>query len=79
MKPENADFHEEFMQSMTYFTKHSLDEGGQVTLKDVYDWSKVGVVMDVGGARGELLSRCMLYAGEKARGVLLDRPLVIER
>ncbi|GAQ85000.1 O-methyltransferase family protein [Klebsormidium nitens] len=76
-KPENAAFHEEFMQSMTYFTKHSLDEGGQVTLKDVYDWSQVGTVMDVGGARGELLSRCMLYAGEKARGVLLDRPFVV--
>ncbi len=37
------------------------------------------VIMDVGGGRGELLARCMLYAGHESRGVLFDRPWVLDR
>lgn len=35
--------------------------------------------MDVGGGRGELLARCMLYAGHESRGVLFDRQWVLDR
>lgn len=63
---------------MTYFTQHSL-EGGQYTLRSAFDWSRTRVVMDVGGGQGELLSRAMLYAGNQCKGVLLDRPHVLDR
>ena len=74
----NANFAEEFNKSMTYFTQHSL-EGGQHTLRSAFDWSRTRVVMDVGGGQGELLSRAMLYAGDQCKGVLLDRPHVLDR
>lgn len=35
--------------------------------------------MDVGGGHGELLSRCMSYAGPSCQGLLLDREYVINR
>jgi hypothetical protein len=35
--------------------------------------------MDVGGGRGELLARCMLYAGHESKGVLFDRQWVLDR
>ena len=50
-----------------------------MSLKEAYDWGAARCVMDVGGGRGELLSRCMLYAGEQCRGVLMDRPWVLDR
>jgi hypothetical protein len=74
----NEAFADDFQQAMTYFTKLSL-RGGEVGLKEAYDWGKAACVMDVGGGRGELLSRCMLYAGERCKGVLLDRPWVLDR
>jgi hypothetical protein len=37
------------------------------------------VIMDVGGGRGELLARCMLYAGHESKGVLFDRQWVLDR
>ena len=74
----NTNFAEEFNKSMTYFTQHSL-EGGQHSLRSAFDWSRTQVVMDVGGGQGELLSRAMLYAGNQCRGVLLDRPHVLDR
>ena len=37
------------------------------------------VLMDVGGGRGELLSRAMAYAGSHSKGVLLDRQWVLDR
>lgn len=39
----------------------------------------VQVIMDVGGGRGELLARCMLYAGHESKGVLFDRQWVLDR
>lgn len=74
---ENAEFGAEFMQSMTYFTQHSL-QGGTQSLRDAYDWKSAKCIMDVGGGRGELLSNCMSWAGPKVKGVLFDRPFVIE-
>ncbi|KAL3132215.1 hypothetical protein ABBQ32_008805 [Trebouxia sp. C0010 RCD-2024] len=76
-RPENAEFGAEFMQSMTYFTQHSL-QGGIQSLRDAYDWKSAKCIMDVGGGRGELLSNCMSWAGPKVKGVLFDRPFVIE-
>ena len=74
----NEAFADDFQQAMTYFTKLSL-RGGDASLKEAYDWGRASCVMDVGGGRGELLSRCMLYAGEQCCGVLLDRPWVLDR
>jgi cyclopropane fatty-acyl-phospholipid synthase-like methyltransferase len=75
--PKNGAFATEFNKSMTYYTKHSL-RGGEFTLQNAFDWSKTKVVMDVGGGHGELLSHCMLYAGPESKGVLMDRPHVLE-
>ena len=66
------------LQAMTYFTKLSLI-GGEVPLESAYDWSSARCIMDVGGGRGEMLSRCMAAAGPAARGVLMDRPWVLDR
>ncbi len=76
-RQENAAFGAEFMQSMTYFTRHSL-QGGTQSLKDAYNWKGAKCIMDVGGGRGELLSNCMSWAGPDVKGVLFDRPFVIE-
>ena len=65
-------------QAMTYFTKLSLI-GGEVPLEAAYDWASARCIMDVGGGRGEMLSRCMAAAGPAARGVLMDRPWVLDR
>ena len=74
----NEAFADDFQQAMTYFTKLSL-RGGEVSLKDAFDWSQSRCVMDVGGGRGECLSHCMLHAGPQCRGVLMDRPWVLDR
>ncbi len=74
----NEAFADDFQQAMTYFTKLSL-RGGEVSLKDAFDWSKSQCVMDVGGGRGECLSHCILHAGPQCRGVLMDRPWVLDR
>lgn len=76
-KHDNAAFGEEFSHAMTYFTRHSL-QGGTHSLKDCYDWKGAKCIMDVGGGRGELLSSCMSWAGSDVKGVLFDRPFVIE-
>ena len=76
-KHDNAAFGEEFSHAMTYFTRHSL-QGGTQSLKDSYDWKGAKCIMDVGGGRGELLSSCMSWAGSDVKGVLFDRPFVIE-
>ena len=65
-------------QAMTYFTKLSLT-GGEVPLEAAYDWARARCIMDVGGGRGEMLSRCMAAAGRDVRGVLMDRPWVLDR
>ncbi|KAK9820356.1 hypothetical protein WJX72_009378 [[Myrmecia] bisecta] len=75
-RKENADFSAEFMKSMTYFTNLSL-KGGEVTLEAAYDWPACTSIMDVGGGRGELLSRCMSY-GRDCKGILFDRSYVID-
>lgn len=73
----NEAFADDFQQAMTYYTKQSL-VGGEVELQDAYDWRSAKVVCDVGGGRGELLARCMLYAGHESKGVLFDRPWVLD-
>ncbi|BDA43824.1 probable mitomycin biosynthesis 6-O-methyltransferase [Coccomyxa sp. Obi] len=73
----NEAFAEDFQQAMTYFTKLSL-RGGEVSLKDAFDWKTSKCIMDVGGGRGECLSHCMLHAGPGCRGVLMDRPWVLD-
>ena len=76
-KHDNAAFGEEFSHAMTYFTRHSL-QGGTLSLKDAYNWKGATCIMDVGGGRGELLSNCMAWASPSTKGVLFDRPFVIE-
>jgi hypothetical protein len=73
----NEAFADDFQNAMTYYTQQSL-MGGDVDLQDAYDWRSAKVVMDVGGGRGELLSRCMLYAGHESKGVLFDRQWVLD-
>lgn len=73
----NEAFAEDFQQAMTYYTKQSL-VAGEVDLQDAYDWRSAKVIMDVGGGRGELLARCMLYAGHESKGVLFDRQWVLD-
>lgn len=48
-------------------------------LQDAYDWAGARVILDVGGGRGELLSSAMSWAGPQAKGLLLDREMVIDR
>ncbi len=48
-------------------------------LEDAYEWSSARCIMDVGGGRGEMLSRCMACAGPDCRGILMDRPWVLDR
>jgi hypothetical protein len=73
----NEAFADDFQQAMTYYTKQSL-MGGEVPLKDAYDWSKSKCIMDIGGGRGEMLSRAMSHAGPDCKGVLMDRPWVLD-
>lgn len=51
----------------------------QVPLEDAYEWSSARCIMDVGGGRGEMLSRCMACAGPACQGILMDRPWVLDR
>ena len=51
----------------------------QVPLEGAYEWSSARCIMDVGGGRGEMLSRCMACAGPACRGILMDRPWVLDR
>ena len=71
-------FADDFQNAMTYFTKLSLT-GGSMPLKEAYPWTKARCIMDVGGGRGELLSCCMSYGSQDVRGVLMDRPWVLDR
>jgi hypothetical protein len=71
-----------------YFEKHPNEAriyGQAMTAKgvadvgavlDAYDFSRFGVIADVGGGRGHLL-RAVLDAAPGARGVLFDLPAVI--
>lgn len=74
---QNAAFGAEFMQSMTYFSKHCL-QGGDLNLKDAFPWGNSKCIMDVGGGRGELLSSAVSWGSDTCKGVLFDRPFVIE-
>ncbi len=53
--------------------------GAQVPLEDAFEWSGSRSIMDVGGGRGEMLARCMACAGPQCRGILMDRPWVLDR
>lgn len=76
-RDEHADFGAEFMQSMTYFSRHCL-QGGDLNLKDAFPWSKSKSMMDVGGGRGELLSSAVSWGSQDCKGLLFDRPFVIK-
>jgi hypothetical protein len=58
---------------------YEAEPGGEVPLEAAYDWSRARCIMDVGGGRGEMLSRCMAAAGREVRGVLMDRQWVLDR
>ncbi|MBV9281724.1 MAG: NUDIX domain-containing protein [Chloroflexi bacterium] len=49
----------------------------RVSVAEPYDFSGIGTLVDVGGGRGELL-RAILRANPSIRGVLFERPEVIE-
>jgi hypothetical protein len=70
-------FADDFQNAMTSFTRLSLT-GGEVPLKDAYDWSKSKCMMDVGGGRGEMLASCMSYGSDSVKGILMDRPWVLD-
>ncbi|KAK9836012.1 hypothetical protein WJX81_006289 [Elliptochloris bilobata] len=76
-EPGHEAFADDFQQAMTYFTKLSLT-GGEVALENAYEWGGARCIMDVGGGRGEMLSRCMACAGAACRGILMDRPWVLD-
>ena len=59
--------------------RSSAAMGPQVALEDAYEWSAARCIMDVGGGRGEMLSRGMACAGPACRGILMDRPWVLDR
>ena len=71
-------FADDFQNAMTSFTRLSLT-GGTVPLKEAYDWGSSKCMMDVGGGRGEMLSSCMSFGNSSVKGVLMDRPWVLDR
>ena len=48
------------------------------TVEAVYDFSRFSTIVDIGGGHGELLAR-MLDASPTAKGVLLERPGLVDR
>lgn len=70
-------FADDFQNAMTSFTRLSLT-GGTVPLKEAYDWGSSKCMMDVGGGRGEMLSSCMSFGNSSVKGVLMDRPWVLD-
>ncbi|HEY5847843.1 MAG TPA: methyltransferase [Microlunatus sp.] len=48
------------------------------TVDAVYDFSRFSTIVDIGGGHGELLAR-MLDASPTAKGVLLERPGLVDR
>lgn len=61
-----------FNNVMTLFTMHSAD-----AIAAAYDFSRFGTLVDVGGGEGVLLA-ALLERYPNARGILLDRPNVID-
>lgn len=64
---------EVFDAAMTSFTQHSVED-----IVADFDFSRFGVIADLGGGRGELLGR-LLDVVPGSRGILVDRPQVIDR
>jgi multifunctional cyclase/dehydratase/O-methyltransferase len=62
-----------FDSAMTTFTELSVEE-----IVSDYDFSRFGVIADLGGGRGQLLTT-VLAAHSEARGILFDRPQVIAK
>lgn len=60
-----------FINAMSFLTNHAVD-----ALLDVYDFSRFGTVMDVGGGQGGLIAQIVKRFG--CKGVLFDVPYVTE-
>jgi hypothetical protein len=68
--PETGALFDAFMARQTAAVAATLPSG--------YDFSGIGTLVDVGGGRGELLA-AILRAHPEMRGILFDRPQVVER
>lgn len=64
---------EVFDAAMTSFTQHSVDD-----IAADFDFSRFDVIADLGGGRGEFIGR-LLDTVPDVRGILIDRPQVIDR
>ncbi|AFZ29119.1 Quercetin 3-O-methyltransferase [Gloeocapsa sp. PCC 7428] len=60
-----------FIKAMSFLTDHAVD-----ALLDVFDFSRFGTVMDVGGGQGGLISKIVKRFG--CKGMLFDLPYVTE-
>lgn len=60
-----------FINAMSFLTNHAVD-----ALLDVYDFSRFGTVMDVGGGQGGLIARIVKRFG--CKGMLFEVPYVAE-
>lgn len=61
-----------FIKAMSFLTDHAVD-----ALLRVYDFSRFGTVMDVGGGQGGLIARIVKQFG--CRGLLFEVPYVAEK
>lgn len=68
--PERAEMFDTMMQAI-----HGTESSA---IADAYDFSAAGVVVDIGGGNGSMLNE-ILERNPNARGVLFDRPDVVER
>lgn len=60
-----------FINAMSFLTNHAVD-----ALLEVYDFSRFGTVMDVGGGQGGLIASIVKKFG--CKGILFDVPYVTE-
>ncbi len=60
-----------FINAMSFLTNHAVD-----ALLEVYDFSRFGTVMDVGGGQGGLIASIVKKSG--CKGMLFDVPYVTE-
>lgn len=68
---DNAWSGEVFINAMSFLTDHAVD-----ALLDVYDFSRFGTVMDVGGGQGGLIAQIVKRFG--CQGMLFEVPYVAE-
>ncbi len=60
-----------FINAMSFLTNHAVD-----ALLEVYDFSRFGTVMDVGGGQGGLIASIVKKSG--CKGILFDVPYVTQ-